>query len=156
ADLALCNYLAFFCGPGSEERIAELFAQSGLFRPKWQREDYRRRTIAKALDGRTEFYTGGWRLFANYTDEPAGGDGDEEPDLVKVGKPVVTIGEELAELSEGWPKRVGPLLFALGTDYEPLWLGGSEALFAWVGRLLGSDGANPVRWAGGTDKVTRG
>src|SRR5262249_18421114 len=52
ADLALCNYLAFWCGP-DEQRIADLFSQSGLFRSKWQREDYRRRTIAKALDGRT-------------------------------------------------------------------------------------------------------
>jgi hypothetical protein len=55
ADLALCNYLAFWCGP-DEQRIADLFVQSGLFRSKWQREDYRRRTISKALAGRTEFY----------------------------------------------------------------------------------------------------
>jgi putative DNA primase/helicase len=59
ADLALCNFLAFFCGPGSEERIAELFAQSGLNRSKWKRADYRKRTIAKALKGRTDFYTAG-------------------------------------------------------------------------------------------------
>jgi putative DNA primase/helicase len=59
ADLALCNYLAFFCGPGSEERIAELFAQSGLNRSKWKRDDYRKRTIGKALSGRTEFYSVG-------------------------------------------------------------------------------------------------
>jgi primase-polymerase (primpol)-like protein len=55
ADLALCSYLAFWCR-GDEQRIAALFAQSGLFRPKWQREDYRNRTIAKALQGRPEFY----------------------------------------------------------------------------------------------------
>lgn len=57
ADLALCNYLAFWCGP-DEGRIADLFAQSGLFRSKWQREDYRRRTIDMALRNRTEFYSG--------------------------------------------------------------------------------------------------
>jgi putative DNA primase/helicase len=55
ADLALCSYLAFWCGP-DQQRIADLFAQSGLFRPKWNREDYRARTIGKALAGRTEFY----------------------------------------------------------------------------------------------------
>jgi hypothetical protein len=55
ADLALCNHLAFWCGP-DEQRIADLFAQSGLNRTKWQREDYRRRTIRKALEGRTEYY----------------------------------------------------------------------------------------------------
>jgi putative DNA primase/helicase len=55
AELALCNYLAFFCGP-NPERIADLFSQSALMRSKWNREDYRRRTIEKALAGRTNFY----------------------------------------------------------------------------------------------------
>jgi hypothetical protein len=58
ADLALCNYLAFWCGP-NPERIDALFRQSGLFRSKWNREDYRKRTINKALAGRTEFYEPG-------------------------------------------------------------------------------------------------
>jgi len=57
ADLALCGYLAFWCGP-NEDRIAELFRQSGLFRSKWNRDDYRARTIGMALKGRTEFYSG--------------------------------------------------------------------------------------------------
>jgi hypothetical protein len=50
ADLALCSYLRFWCGqdPG---RIDELFRQSGLFRSKWNRDDYRERTIARALPG---------------------------------------------------------------------------------------------------------
>jgi hypothetical protein len=55
ADLALASYLAFWTGP-DPERIERLFAQSGLFRSKWQREDYRRRTIEKALAGKSEFY----------------------------------------------------------------------------------------------------
>src|SRR5262249_2289592 len=55
ADLALVNYLAFRCGPDAA-RIDALFRQSGLYRPKWDRPDYRDRTIAKALEGRTEFY----------------------------------------------------------------------------------------------------
>ena len=56
ADLALCSMLAFWVGP-DEGRIASLFARSGLNREKWDREDYRRRTIARALDGATEFYS---------------------------------------------------------------------------------------------------
>jgi putative DNA primase/helicase len=56
ADLALCSYLAFWCGPNSSERIDGLFRQSGLFRSKWNREYYRTRTIRKALEGRSEFY----------------------------------------------------------------------------------------------------
>jgi putative DNA primase/helicase len=55
ADLALCNYLAFWCGP-DPERIADLFAQSGLYRGKWNRPDYRERTIQKAIGSRTEYY----------------------------------------------------------------------------------------------------
>ncbi len=54
ADLALCSMLAFWTGP-DEGRIASLFARSGLARKKWDREDYRRRTITRALDG-AEFY----------------------------------------------------------------------------------------------------
>jgi hypothetical protein len=55
ADLALCSMLVFWTGPDAE-RIAWLFGQSGLMREKWDREDYRAATIAKALAGRTEFY----------------------------------------------------------------------------------------------------
>ncbi len=57
ADLALCSYLAFWSGPNSFERIDGLFRQSGLFRSKWNREDYRTRTIRKALEDRSEYYT---------------------------------------------------------------------------------------------------
>src|SRR5262249_11051233 len=58
ADQALCNYLAFWCGP-DEQRIADLFSQSGLARSKWNRENYRKRTIQKALAGRQEYYDPG-------------------------------------------------------------------------------------------------
>src|SRR5262249_61082185 len=48
ADLALCDLLAFWTGP-DPHRIDALFRQSGLFRDKWERQDYRDRTISKAL-----------------------------------------------------------------------------------------------------------
>ncbi|MDQ3301769.1 MAG: DUF3987 domain-containing protein, partial [Actinomycetota bacterium] len=54
ADLALLSMLAFWTGP-DEERVASLFARSGLMRDKWNRPDYRRRTIAQALEG-AEFH----------------------------------------------------------------------------------------------------
>jgi hypothetical protein len=57
ADLALVNELVFWVGPDAA-RVDELFRASGLFRSKWNnREDYRARTIAKALEGRTAFYS---------------------------------------------------------------------------------------------------
>jgi hypothetical protein len=55
ADLALCGMLAFWTG-GDAARIDSLFRQSGLYRKKWDREDYRNRTITEALSGKTEFY----------------------------------------------------------------------------------------------------
>ncbi len=55
ADLALCSGLAFWAGPGGEEQVDRLFRQSGLYRPKWEREDYRADTLARAFS-RTDFY----------------------------------------------------------------------------------------------------
>ncbi len=54
ADLALCGMLAFWTG-GDADRIDRLFRSSGLMRPKWEREDYRTRTIEAVIGGRTEF-----------------------------------------------------------------------------------------------------
>lgn len=56
ADLALCSMLAFWVGP-DEERISSLLARSGLAREKWNRADYRQRTISHVLVGMTDFYT---------------------------------------------------------------------------------------------------
>ena len=57
ADLALVSEIAFWTGP-DPAKIEAVFNQSTLSqREKWQREDYRARTIAAALEGRTEFYT---------------------------------------------------------------------------------------------------
>jgi hypothetical protein len=55
ADLALCGMLAFWTR-GDATRLDSLFRQSGLYREKWDREDYRNRTIAEALSGKTQFY----------------------------------------------------------------------------------------------------
>src|SRR5215217_2839291 len=55
ADLALCGMLAFWTG-GDASRIDTLFRQSGHYRKKWDRNDYRNRTITEALSGKTEFY----------------------------------------------------------------------------------------------------
>jgi primase-polymerase (primpol)-like protein len=55
ADLAFCNYLAFWF-TRDEERIFEVVCISGLYRTKWKREDYRRRTIAKAVAGCQQTY----------------------------------------------------------------------------------------------------
>jgi primase-polymerase (primpol)-like protein len=58
ADLALCAMLAFWAG-GDVVRIDRLFRRSGLCRPKWERDDYRARTIATALGAAPTSYGGG-------------------------------------------------------------------------------------------------
>ncbi len=51
ADLALANMVGFWTG-GDEARIDRLFRKSGLYREKWELEDYRIRTINKAVQSR--------------------------------------------------------------------------------------------------------
>lgn len=48
--------VAFWTGPDAG-RIERIVRRSGLMREKWDRDDYLARTIAKALEGRTEFYS---------------------------------------------------------------------------------------------------
>ena len=55
ADLALCSKLAFLVGR-IPERIDRNFRKSGLYRKKWEREDYRNNTISIAIEKTTETY----------------------------------------------------------------------------------------------------
>jgi putative DNA primase/helicase len=64
ADLALSSLLAFWT-EGDTVRMDFLFRQSGLYRDKWNRQDYRERTFNKVLGGRTEFYQPGEKVSAN-------------------------------------------------------------------------------------------
>ena len=48
ADLALCNILAFWLG-GDFNAIDEAFRSSALYRDKWNRQDYRTKTINDAI-----------------------------------------------------------------------------------------------------------
>ena len=51
ADLALCNMLAPLCGFDHDE-VDKTFRRSGLTRPKWDRADYRERTLTLACGPR--------------------------------------------------------------------------------------------------------
>ena len=55
ADQALCAMLAFWCG-GDTQQMDRLFRQSGLYREKWEREDYRTSTLNNAVALTNEFY----------------------------------------------------------------------------------------------------
>lgn len=49
ADLALCNILAFWCDCNPDQ-IDRIFRSSELYRKKWERDDYRNRTITTAIE----------------------------------------------------------------------------------------------------------
>lgn len=49
ADQALCNLIAFYTQ--DPEQIDRIFSSSRLYRKKWDRQDYKARTIQKALSG---------------------------------------------------------------------------------------------------------
>ena len=49
ADSALCTLLAFWCDR-DQGQMDRIFRQSGLYRPKWEREDYRLRTLSHACN----------------------------------------------------------------------------------------------------------
>lgn len=57
ADMALCAIIAFYTGPDAA-RIERIVRGSGLSCEKWnKRKDYLPRTIAKVLQGKTEFFS---------------------------------------------------------------------------------------------------
>lgn len=86
ADQALCNYLAFWTDR-DPVRMDSLFRQSGLVRDKWEREDYRQRTIGTAIEATPEGYATPSRdpvpprprVTPSPVPTPSGGDGDDHP-----------------------------------------------------------------------------
>jgi len=59
ADLSLCGRFAFYTK--DPEQIDRLFRTSGLYRDKWEREDYRNDTIRKAIEGTPATYNPNYR-----------------------------------------------------------------------------------------------
>lgn len=82
-DLALCNILAW--RTGDPRRVDELFQRSGLYRPKWDErrgeQTYGEKTVAKAFEGRTSFWTPPAPRPAPHVDESRSSSGypDESP-----------------------------------------------------------------------------
>lgn len=55
ADISLCSMLAFWCKK-DPDMIDRLFRASGLYREKWEREDYRESTLANAIASTVNVY----------------------------------------------------------------------------------------------------
>jgi putative DNA primase/helicase len=126
ADLALLNHLAFWTGP-DPARLDQLFRSSGLMREKWERADYRERTINKALEGRTEFYDPSHaspRLGGTPASETQLVDGSPQTDyrLVQIAHVLAADDRAIVQLIEGllWKRRVHWIFADAGTG-KTLW-----------------------------------
>ncbi len=102
ADQALCNRLAFWLGRDAD-RIDRVFRRSGLYRQKWiDRQDYRERTIDRAIASCQNTYT------------PASNNG------VLIGDPASVVGNVIGASVNGHSKpkakpQAGPLPSINGT-----------------------------------------
>jgi hypothetical protein len=75
ADLALCRLLAFFTQ--DEAQVDRLFRQSALYREKWERTDYRDKTIDLAIRTAHEHWSG---VSADSSNGHPRGTGASEPE----------------------------------------------------------------------------
>ncbi len=69
ADPALASLLAFWCR-GEPAAIDRLFRQSGLYRPKWELDAYRKRTISRAVASCPRFYKPSTELVVSRPEPP--------------------------------------------------------------------------------------
>ncbi|UCF01628.1 MAG: hypothetical protein JSV14_14870 [Deltaproteobacteria bacterium] len=80
ADLALCTKLVFWVGV-DPSRIDTLFRKSGLYRDKWERDDYRDRTINAAMEGVVDFYNPAMDDHPAFLNEELSVESTEKPHL---------------------------------------------------------------------------
>jgi primase-polymerase (primpol)-like protein/energy-coupling factor transporter ATP-binding protein EcfA2 len=125
ADFALCSALAFWTG-GDPAQMDALFRESGLMRSKWDEErgaeTYGQRTIRKALESQSDFYTP-----SNGRAAPESGGGEAEK-----GEDDRTQSEVLLDVAAGWdlfhtPQREAYATFEAGGTRQTARIGSSAA-----------------------------
>jgi len=125
ADLALLCRLAWWTGE-DVGRMDRLFRQSGLYREKWERADYREDTIAKAIEHNdSKRYTGGRPMDGTPTTHASGVQSNPNPPAVTPGH----TAQKVPDNSGGQGGGTRPVLIRL-SDVEP-----EEIEFIWPGRL---------------------
>lgn len=67
----------------------------------------------------------------------------------KQGLPIGEVRDNLLEITDGWPKCAGGLLFAQGDDYQPRYLDSAAKLCAWIDEQI------QVDWWNGSDAVSQ-
>lgn len=175
ADQALCMMLAFWTG-GDASRIDQLFRKSGLIRKKWDdkhgAQTYGRMTIDYAIEHTSAFYepeaydddvvfeTALDRLHGNIEKQVAPKAPTARPVLTNVimrkekkssekkafyCQPNVMLAT-LIEGTNGWPKRIGGVLFALAEGYDEelvassddiVYLKSQDEFYAWCQKNIG-------------------
>jgi hypothetical protein len=80
--------------------------------------------------------------------------GKEKKKTIRVGLAASVIFERLRDNTGGWPKRVNDRLFVSEND-KAVWLDKTESFFAWIGRTLPNEFANPITWGKGASMPTR-
>ncbi len=162
ADLALANHLAFYCGP-DPARIESLLRQSGLNRDKWDKhKTYLSDTIAKALEGRTEFYRGPQQTVEDAIEdlapnEVANGvqvEFTDEEGAIRRKTEALTMAQILQRLEQqtnGWPRAIGNTLFVHDSTHGIAFLDKPADLFGWFQQRVGH-----VTWCQGPSFVKQG
>jgi hypothetical protein len=144
ADSGLAFILAFWTR--DKEQIGRIMRTSKLVRDKWDRDDYLPGTIDKALENVTEFYS--WTptepLNAIYYGE------DENGKAIFAPRPMVEVMQQIAEVTGGWPRRVGTALFVHDGTFGVSWLDNRAALFGYVASKTGN-----FSWRAGDRYVTQ-
>ncbi len=146
ADQALVSLMAFYTDDA--DQLDRLFRRSALCREKWtSRPDYRRRTIEKALIGRSETYT-----------KPAG-TGISLPSQRPVPLVVGTLGRKLEVVRLGEVERPGPRRYVVEglvpAGYPTLWHGDGGVAKSMLALSLGVGVAGGGRVVVGADGGAR-
>lgn len=102
-------------------------------------------------DGPSRDFHLGPPVITNYTVEPPAEQGGKP---VRRGLHPRAVLDCLADLTDGWPRRVVDILFAPADGHRPVWLLSAESLFAWSASKI--DGpACPIHWANGNGMTSK-
>jgi hypothetical protein len=91
--------------------------------------------------------------FWNYRVEETATD-DGKVVQTRVGLPLQALAGQAHMITKGWPRRVGPLLFAEVEGPRPLWLERPPQLMAWLSSHLPGGDDKRVRWGDADDMVS--
>lgn len=80
ADLAFCSMMAFWCGPHGCDLLDRIFRTSRLMREKWNRDDYRKRTLDLAFGSSTFHHDYGGKASDNTDGTGHQDQGGKEPE----------------------------------------------------------------------------